>query len=149
MPEGQTERGSGCDALRKYAGDIFSAKAGSMLLLLFDLKYYFKVFNMENKKALPRRKSPRLNGFDYSKSGAYFLTICTQDRKNILSTVVGEGSPLPYIRLSPYGKILNEWIKKIPEKYPEASVDCYIIMPNHIHILLSLKGVDGAVSLIQ
>ena len=96
---------------------------------------------MENEKALPKRKDPRLKGFDYSQTGAYFLTICTQNRKNILSTVVGEGSPLP--QLSPYGKIVDRWIQKIPEKYPEASVDCYVIMPNHIHILLSIAKDDG------
>ena len=97
---------------------------------------------MENGKALPKRKDPRLKGFDYSKTGAYFLTICTQNRKNILSTIVGEGSPLP--RLSPYGEIVDGWIQKIPEKYPEASVDCYVIMPNHIHILLSIVKDDGS-----
>lgn len=96
---------------------------------------------MENEKALQKRKAPRLKGADYSKTGAYFLTICTQNRKNILSTVVGEGSPLP--QLTPCGKIVNRWIQKIPEKYPEASVDCYVIMPNHIHILLSIVKVDG------
>lgn len=96
--------------------------------------------NIENEKLLPKRKYPRLKGFDYSKTGAYFLTICTQNRKNILSTIVGEGSPLP--RLSPYGEIVDRWIQKIPEKYPEASVDCYVIMPNHIHILLSIVKDD-------
>ncbi len=96
---------------------------------------------MDNKKELPKRKDPRLKGFDYGKTGAYFLTICTQNRKNTLSTIVGEGSPLP--RLLSYGKIVDEWIQKIPEKYPEASVDCYVIMPNHIHILLSIVKDDG------
>ena len=96
---------------------------------------------MENEKDLPNRKDPRLKGFDYSSTGAYFLTICTQNRKNILSMIVGEGSPLP--RLSPYGKIAESWIQKIPEKYPDVSVDRYVIMPNHIHILLSITNNDG------
>ncbi len=96
---------------------------------------------MENGKALPKRKDPRLKGFDYSKTGAYFLTICTQNRKNILWTIVWEGFPLP--KLSPYGEIVDRWIQKIPEKYPEVSVDHYVIMPNHIHILLSVMGDNG------
>ena len=96
---------------------------------------------MDKEKELPKRKSPRLKGFDYSRAGVYFLTICTENRKNILSEIVGEGSPLP--RLSSCGKIVDRWIHKIPEKYPEASVDCYIIMPNHIHILLSVVKDDG------
>ena len=57
------------------------------------------------------------------------------------ATIVGEGSPLPC--LSPYGKIVDGWIQKISEKYPKASVDCYVIMPNHIHILLSIVKDDG------
>ena len=64
-----------------------------------------------------------------------------QKRKNILSTIVGEGSPLPL--LTSYGEVVDRWIQKIPKKYPEASVDCYVIMPNHVHILLSVKKNDG------
>ena len=93
------------------------------------------------EKQLPKRKSPRLKSFDYSTTGAYFITICTQNRKNILSTIVGEGSPLP--KLSHYGEIANLWIQKLPEKYHEISVDCYVIMPNHIHLLLSVMKDDG------
>jgi len=96
---------------------------------------------MENKNALPKRKSPRLKEYDYSTTGAYFLTICTQNRKNILSKIVGEGSPLP--QLLPYGEIADRQIQKISEEYPEVSVDCYVIMPNHIHILLSVAKDDG------
>ena len=47
---------------------------------------------MEDEKTLPKRKDIRLKNYDYSSAGAYFLTICTQNRKNILSTIVGEGS---------------------------------------------------------
>ena len=93
------------------------------------------------EKHLPKRKSPRLKSFDYRTTGAYFITICTQNRKNILSTIVGEGSPLP--KLSHYGEIANLWIQKLPEKFHEISVDCYVIMPNHIHLLLSVMKDDG------
>ena len=93
------------------------------------------------EKQLPKRKSPRLKSFDYSTTGAYFITICTQNRKNILSTIGGEGSPLP--KLSHYGEIADLWIQKLPEKYHEISVDCYVIMPNHIHLLLSVMKDDG------
>ncbi|MBE6606981.1 MAG: transposase [Ruminococcaceae bacterium] len=92
-------------------------------------------------KELPNRKVIRLKNFDYSRRGAYFITICTKDRRNILSTVVGEGSPLP--RLSCYGKIVDVWIQKISEKYREIFVDSYIIMPNHIHLLLSVSNDGG------
>ena len=102
---------------------------------------------MEND--LPARKSPRLPGFDYGRYGAYFLTFCTHNKKNILSrVVVGEGSALPIssfnathkIELLPCGKIADRWINKIPEKFPGTYVDCYVIMPNHIHLLLSIRN---------
>lgn len=40
------------------------------------------------------------------------------------------------------GKVAEKRINKIPEKYPDASVDCYVIMPNHIHILLSIRNTE-------
>ena len=91
---------------------------------------------MDKEKELSKRKLTRLKNFDYSLSGAYFITICTHRRENILSNIVGEGSPLP--QLTNYGEISDKWIKKIPEKYNEVSLDNYVIMPNHIHILLSV-----------
>jgi len=102
--------------------------------------------NNPKDKEQPKRKSPRLHGFDYSKGGLYFLTICTQDRKNILSDVVGKGSFLPSSSINPKielkllycGKITDKWINKIPEKFPGTYVDCYVIMPNHIHIILRI-----------
>ena len=94
------------------------------------------------EKNLPVRKNPRLKGFDYGTAAAYFLTVCTHNRKNILSNVVGEGFPLP--QLTDYGKIAENWIKKIPEKYREVSLDSYVIMPNHIHLLLSIEKNDGS-----
>lgn len=90
---------------------------------------------------LPKRKALRLMSYDYGNAGAYFITICVQQRKNILSSIVGEGSPLP--KLSCYGEIVDLLIKTIPEKYEEITVDCYVIMPNHIHLLLSVKNDDG------
>lgn len=100
---------------------------------------------MENK--LPVRKPTRLENFDYGESGAYFITICTEHRRNTLSVIkpnynhVGEGFPL--LRLSKYGEIADSWIQKIPGKYPTISVDCYVIMPNHIHLLLSVNQNNG------
>ncbi len=82
---------------------------------------------------IPERKPTRLSGYDYAAAGAYFITICTQDRKEILSTIVGEGSALP--KLSECGEIVDKTIHDIPVKYPEISVDHYVIMPNHIDYL--------------
>ena len=72
---------------------------------------------------LPQRKNNRLKEYDYSQNGAYFITLCTKDRKRILSEIVGEGSPLP--QLSEYGIVAEQWIKKISEKYKD--IDSYRI----------------------
>ncbi len=89
---------------------------------------------------LPKRKQIRLKNYDYSNSGLYFITICTHKRKNILSNIVGEGFPLP--QLTPQGKITENYILKINKKYPCINIKKYIIMPNHIHIILKILN-DG------
>lgn len=80
----------------------------------------------------PRRKPNRLPNFDYSSNHAYFVTICTQDRKKTLCSIVGDGFPVP----KPYGSIAASWIPAITEKYPQVHVDHFVVMPNHIHLLL-------------
>ena len=88
---------------------------------------------------LPHRKPNRIPHFDYSTPGAYFVTICTKHRKNTLCSIVGDGFPVP----KPPGRIAEDFIRKIPGKYPCVSVDRYVVMPNHIHILLRIAPTDG------
>ncbi|MBE6732392.1 MAG: hypothetical protein E7561_00125 [Ruminococcaceae bacterium] len=87
---------------------------------------------------LPIRKPTRLKNFDYSQNGYYFVTICTHNRKNILSDIVGEGFPLP--QLSPQGKIAEKYILNINKKYPHIQTEKFVIMPNHIHIIFSINN---------
>ncbi len=98
---------------------------------------------MDNDNKLPVRKRNRLMDYDYSSTGAYFITICTKDRKNIFwdkeqPDFVGEDIILPSnsIRLSPCGKIAEEAIKNIPKYYSHIELLQYVVMPNHIHIIL-------------
>ena len=93
---------------------------------------------------LPKRKPTRLNNYDYSTSGAYFITICTKDRKVILSDiVVGTGVPdCPKIKLLKHGKIADKYINQLNNFYNNISVDKYVIMPDHIHLLLSINNVE-------
>ena len=79
----------------------------------------------------PQRKPNRIPNFDYSTPGAYFVTVCTEHRKNTLCTIVGDGFPVPKVP----GQIAEAFIRKIPEKYPCVMVDHYVIMPNHIDYL--------------
>ena len=101
------------------------------------------------EKNLPQRKPTRWAGFDYSRGGAYFITVCTQDRKMILSTVaktetvkpVGEGFALP--QLTRIGQIVEKWLGRITEHFPSANLGEYVIMPNHIHLIVHLEDTDG------
>ncbi len=86
----------------------------------------------ENK--LPKRKPLRLKYFDYSTPGAYFITVCTQDRKCTLSRIVGAIHESPVSELTSFGKIVDKYIKSIPESI-KAKTDRYVIMPNHIHLI--------------
>ena len=88
---------------------------------------------------LPKRKPNRLKKYDYGKTGAYFITVCAKDRKNLFWNNVGAGIARPF-ELSEYGKIVDTAIKNIPIKYNAVSVDKYVIMPNHIHLLLQIHG---------
>ena len=94
---------------------------------------------------LPKRKPNRLQQYDYSSHGAYFITFCTQDRKNLLWKNVGASVACPQdVILSEYGRIAEQSIQNIPQRYPMVSVDHYVIMPNHIHLLLRINlGEDG------
>ena len=89
---------------------------------------------------LPKRKRLRLQEYDYSSPGAYFITICTHQRKCILSRVVGAIHESPETELTDSGKIVDGVIQGIPQKYG-ATVERYVIMPNHIHLLVSI--IDG------
>ena len=96
------------------------------------------------EKKLPRRKPIRLNGFDYNSGGAYFVTICTADKRKILSRIVG-GDVLdaPQNELLKHGLIAERYLKQLNEFYDNISVDSYVIMPNHIHIMLHVRD-NGA-----
>ena len=94
---------------------------------------------MEKENELPKRKKNRLMNYDYSSCGAYFITVCTVDRKNYFWKNVGAIIDRPQnVELSLYGEIVDEIIQNIPSAYPMLSLEHYVIMPNHIHILLRI-----------
>ena len=88
---------------------------------------------------LPKRKPTRLKGYDYSQSGAYFITICTYKRKNILANIVG-GDVLdaPKCELSETGKIVHDELLTIESRYNNVKIDKFVIMPNHIHLIIRI-----------
>ena len=87
----------------------------------------FMVMDME----FAQRKPNRIEHYDYSQNGAYFITICTQDRKRILSDIVGDDA---HIVPKPYGQIAEKYIRNAPE------IEKYVIMPDHIHMIIRLDN---------
>lgn len=94
---------------------------------------------------LPKRKPNRLPFYDYSTPGAYFITICVQERKCILGRIVGASvARPPMVELSEYSGIVESVICEIPKHYPAVAVDHFVVMPNHIHLLLQINtDADG------
>jgi hypothetical protein len=75
------------------------------------------------------RRSVRLRGYDYSRAGAYFVTICTEDRACLFGDAVTDGD----MRLNESGRmVIAEW-DALPTRFSTVDLDAFVIMPNHIH----------------
>ena len=91
----------------------------------------------------PYRTPNRLKDYDYSQPGAFFVTICTQGRRAILSKIL-VGTPLPGCPPEPrtellrHGEIADKYIRQLNSFYEHLSVDKYVIMPDHIHFLITI-----------
>ena len=100
---------------------------------------------------LRQRKKNRLQGYDYGRSGYYFITICAEKRAELFGKIavrhadgVGRddlGAPL--VQLSVYGEIVDKYIRSIPSSYPNVTVEQYVVMPNHIHLILGVSETMG------
>jgi REP element-mobilizing transposase RayT len=108
----------------------------------------------------PTRKPNRLRHYDYSRNGAYFVTVCVKDGRELLGRIVGDDGNRPvytesgiavgddgnrpvYIELSKYGKIVETEIKNIPLIRKEIRIDHYVIMPNHVHMIACITRDEG------
>jgi REP element-mobilizing transposase RayT len=96
---------------------------------------------MENHVKKRDRRSVRMVSYDYSAPGAYFITICTFRRKNILGDVI-DG----IAHLSAAGKLVELCWLEIAQRYKNVQLDKYVIMPNHVHGILMLDTVDDSPS---
>lgn len=86
------------------------------------------------------RKPNRLKNYDYSQNGVYFITVCVKNRNPILSYIpVGANC----VRLSKIGKVVEEEINNISKIYANVTVENYVIMPNHIHLLVFIDRFSG------
>ena len=98
---------------------------------------------------LPKRKPNRLRDYSYNTPNAYFITVCTEKRKNLFWQNVGAINDRPIdVHLTNIGIFVQQSIEDIPMHYPSVTVDRYTIMPNHIHLLLQIHADHGGRSLI-
>lgn len=99
----------------------------------------------------PIRKNIRLQGYDYSQAGHYFVTICVADKKPILSKIkpnrvgtrIGTEAivcPRYTVELLPMGIEVEKTIQYINNNYKQVKIEKYAIMPDHIHLLIDLEG---------
>jgi putative transposase len=82
--------------------------------------------NDANKK--PQRKSNRLKDYDYSLPGAYFVTICTQNKIYLFGNIINT-----MLQLNDAGKMINRWWQELNNKFDDVKTDEYVVMPNHFH----------------
>jgi REP element-mobilizing transposase RayT len=84
---------------------------------------------------LPKRRLQRLSDYDYSQNGYYFITICTKGRKELFGEIIGSE-----VILNKYGEIAEINIVNLNSRYDNVKIDNYIIMPNHIHLLIIIEN---------
>ncbi len=94
---------------------------------------------MKYNPDIHHRRSIRLQGYDYSQNGAYYVTLCTQNRECLFGEIV-KGEMI----LNEYGKIVEQCWNNLPNHYDNIELDAYVIMPNHFHgIILITDNVDN------
>ena len=94
---------------------------------------------MTYNPTIHRRKSIRLQGYDYSQAGAYFITVCTHSRAPLFGEIV-DGVMV----LNTAGQIVEKCWCAIPEHFPQVTLDEFVVMPNHVHGIITV-GVNNVV----
>ncbi len=94
---------------------------------------------MTNLSRLPQRRALRLQGYDYSQAGAYFVTICVQGREGVLGSIRDE-----IYTPSVYGQIAMAVWDELPTHFPLVELDYLVVMPNHMHRIIVLTDSVGA-----
>jgi len=92
------------------------------------------------ERTVHHRRSIRLKGYDYSQAGAYFVTICTQDRICLFGEVADDR-----MRLNGAGEMAVSLWQQLPTRFPDIEIDAFIVMPNHLHGIIVLPDGGAAV----
>ena len=86
------------------------------------------------------RRYTRLRGYDYSQSGAYFVTVCVQNRQSVFGKVTNGR-----MMLSEAGRMVEEEWLKTPAVRPQVQLDEFVVMPNHFHGIIMIRNESGTV----
>lgn len=81
-----------------------------------------------------RRRSIRLPGHDYTSPGVYFVTLCVRNRQPLLARV-RDG----IVHLTALGAVVRDDLLNVPSIRPEVGIDEYVVMPNHLHVIIELR----------
>lgn len=88
---------------------------------------------------LPQRKNLRLRDFDYSQAGYYFITICTANKRHVFGQIIN-GTMV----LNEFGNVTSSCIEEIPNHIENTIIDKYVVMPNHIHLILIVQDINSS-----
>ena len=80
-----------------------------------------------NEMDYVKRKSPRLQGYDYKTPNYYFITICTHNKEKIFGTE---------FQLNGFGNIAKDGFLQINKHYLNTKIDKFVVMPNHVHAIV-------------
>ena len=94
------------------------------------------VMNVEHKE----RKPNRLAEYDYGQEGCYFITLCTHGRANLFSVENPVGNGLCAVPSEDTSnRIIHKWIRETQNKFENIKIDKYVIMPDHIHLIVTIE----------
>ena len=94
-----------------------------------------KFISMTFDPDIHHRRSLRLKNYDYSRPGAYFVTVCTHNRESLFGHI-HENAMI----LNEAGSMIDRWWRELPNKYPMIDTDVYTVMPNHFHGIVAIVG---------
>lgn len=83
--------------------------------------------------ATHHRRSLRLRDYDYAQAGAYFVTVCTQNRACLFGEVA-DGQ----MTMNDAGRMVERWFEQLPDKFPDIECDAFVCMPNHVHLVIAI-----------
>jgi len=97
---------------------------------------------MKPEAAKPRRRSIRLKGWNYAQTGAYFVTVCVQNRECPLGNVVGDA-----VVRHESGRLVESCWKDLRQRFPGLELDAFVVMPNHVHGIIVIDPVGAGLAL--